>query len=388
MKKSRLDELIKYNISTNNIQCCVTQVNYLGEIIYECAKGFGTRDGRPVNKDTIFQVTSLTKPIIAALILLLFEDGKLHLDHPVGHYISSFQHGARSKIRIIDLLTHTSGLLDAYPDEFLRKYIKDTYQLEIPEILDELNDIQLSFFEEMYLILEIGDKVNREDNPKKIWKHIQDTFIGKLPPYYTPGTQFVYCNYGYEILSQLITLVTYTCFESFAFERLLEPLGMSNTFWKVSESKYSEVVKRYKPAVAANWLNSEEFMKRTTGYDGLKSTVPDMMAFIEMIRNRGRHKNRQIFSEKSIYLFMTNHNQHLPKGSGRTIGFHIHDEEQDGLGSKRSQEAIDHGGIGGTQIMLDPKYGISIVYFSVDNKKTSINHYDQFVDNIYGYLRL
>lgn len=388
MKKSWLDELIKYNISMNNIQCCVTQVNYLGEIIYECAKGFGTRDGRPVHKDTIFQVTSLTKPIIAALILLLFEDGKIHLDHLVGQYLSSFQHGAKSKIRIIDLLTHTSGLLDAYPEEFLRIYIRDTYQLEIPEILDELDDIQLSFFENMYLILGIRGKVNREDNPKRIWSHIHDTLIKKLPPYYATGTQFIYCNYGYNILSQIITLVTNTCFESFAFERLLEPLGMSNTFWKVPESKFNDVVKRYKPALAANWLNSEAFMKRSTGYDGLKSTVTDMMAFIEMIKNRGRHKNLQIFSEKSIYLFMTNHNQHLPKGSGRTVGFHIHDEKQDGLGSKRSQEAIDHGGMGGTQIMIDPKYGISIVFFAVDNKKTSINHYDQFVDNIYSYLKL
>ena len=72
-----LDALIWKNIAVRNIQCCVAQVNYNGESIYEYAKGYGDCRGNPISRRTIFQVTSLTKPIIAAIVLILLDEGKL-----------------------------------------------------------------------------------------------------------------------------------------------------------------------------------------------------------------------------------------------------------------------------------------------------------------------
>lgn len=371
-----LDALIRKNIAARNIQCCVAQVNYNRESVYEYAKGYGDRRGNRVSRCTIFQVTSLTKPIIAALVLILLDEGKLQIGKPLSYYF----HNGWHDITIRHLLTHTSGLLDVYPDEYMLRHIEQYFYVKTPgTILDTPNESQMQFFCEMADLLQQPDLIRDKTHPQKCFNQICGFIRRTIPPFYTPGTRYEYCNYGYELLSQLITMTEEQSFDQFAIERLFGPLGMHDTFFEVPVDRYGDVVKRYKPAMAANWLNKDAFMKRTTGYDGLKTTVPDMMAFMEMIQNHGKHENRQILTEASCSALLNNYNQHLPIGFSRSFGFRNHDIEQDFSGSKRSMEAIDHGGMGGAKIMLDPKYGITIVYFAVENKECDRNHYEQIV---------
>ena len=157
-----------------------------------------------MQKDTIFQIMSMTKPVTAIGIMMLAEEGKLALRDPVEQYLPEF-HDQRvaanigpdaarlgipdHPITIRDLLTHTAGIQDPAPAA-----IHDYPQLmNVP--LDE---------------------VVRQ--------------LAKQPLLFQPGTQWSYSSPGIEILGRLIEVCSGQKYEDFIAERILRPLGMKERF--------------------------------------------------------------------------------------------------------------------------------------------------------------
>ena len=114
----RLDAAVKRAIAENRIVGAVLIVRQNGELVYETAQGLADREAdRPMTIGTIFRLSSLTKPIVAATILALVDAGKLRLDDLVTRHLPDFRprlaDGSAPDITIHHLLTHTSGLSSA-----------------------------------------------------------------------------------------------------------------------------------------------------------------------------------------------------------------------------------------------------------------------------------
>jgi CubicO group peptidase (beta-lactamase class C family) len=150
------------------------------------AEGYGLANVElqvPVRPETIFQSGSVGKQFTATAVMMLVEEGKIHLDDPLRHF---FPQGPSwwSKVTIRELLSHTAGFTD-YPKDF---------------------DLRKDYSEEQLLKI-----------------------VGAIPPAYPPGTDWSYSNMGYLTLGILIHKVTGEFYGDFLQQRIFKPLGMSTT---------------------------------------------------------------------------------------------------------------------------------------------------------------
>jgi CubicO group peptidase (beta-lactamase class C family) len=149
-------------------------------------QGFGLANlelNVPVKPETVFQSGSIGKQFTATAVMLLVEEGKIGLDHPLSNYLDSGP-SWWDKVTIRELLSHTAGFTD-YPQDF---------------------DLRKDYSEEELLKI-----------------------VAAIPPAYPPGTSWAYSNMGYVTLGILIHKVSGQYFGDFLQERVFKPLGMSTT---------------------------------------------------------------------------------------------------------------------------------------------------------------
>lgn len=184
---SKIDSLINKAVNLNRFNGTVL-VSKNGKIVFEKGYGYQNAEKQISNTtNTVYQIGSTTKEFTAAAILKLSEQNKVSLDDKLDKYFPSFEHG--EKITIKNLLTHTSGLFELFRDPVFMQI--DKQQTLSKEKL-------LSFF------------------------------IDK-PLYFTPGTEYSYCNSGYVLLGLIIEKVTGKPYENVINEFFLKPLKMKHT---------------------------------------------------------------------------------------------------------------------------------------------------------------
>lgn len=161
-----------------------------GKIIYE--KGFGMANMEwsiPNQPDTKFRIGSVTKQFTATLILQLVEEGKIKLDGKITDYLPDYRKDTGDKVTIHQLLNHTSGIPSYTGNpEFFPKYSRDAYA--VPDFVKKFASGDLEF---------------------------------------EPGSKFSYNNSGYTLLGAIIEKVTGKSYETVLKEKILDPLGMTNT---------------------------------------------------------------------------------------------------------------------------------------------------------------
>ena len=145
------------------------------------------QDGSPaVTPDSVFLLASITKPVTACSMMLLVERGKVSLNDPVSRYLPEFTGGDRDKVRVRDLLSHTSGMPDMLPEN------TELRRANVP----------LSKFVEGAL---------------------------KTPLLYAPGTSFRYQSMGILLAGEIVERVSGMRLRDFEKKEILEPLGMEHS---------------------------------------------------------------------------------------------------------------------------------------------------------------
>ena len=300
---------------------------------------------RPMQKDTIFQIMSMTKPVTAIGIMMLAEEGKLALRDPVDQYLPEFrnQHVASNvgpdaarlstpdrPITIRDLLTHTAGVQDAAPAA-----IRDYPQLmNVP--LDQV---------------------------------VQQ--LAKQPLLFQPGTQWSYSSPGIEILGRLIEVCSGQKFEDFITGRILDPLGMKDTFFYPPAGKIARIAMVYVQKegrlvrAPAAILGGDPTKYRegavfpAPGW-GLYSTAEDLLHLYRMMLNDGLYEGRRYLSPFSVHLMTEAHTTGIhPVGWMRGADYGLAWEVvTDPLGelAGHSKGSYGHGGAFGTQGWIDPRH--------------------------------
>jgi CubicO group peptidase (beta-lactamase class C family) len=257
--------------------------------------------GPPVRRDTIFRISSMTKPVTAAAAMILVEEGRLRLDEPVDALLPELAN--RQVLKRID------GPID------------DTEPADRPITLRDLLTFRMGFG---YLFAMAEYPIHRAaaavgfgpGAPRPSGDPGPDAFmerLGTLPLIYQPGTSWLY-NTSAEVLSVLIARASGQLFDVFLHDRLFEPLGMKDTAFHVRAAKLDRFATSYMvnpethglmvydPAEGGDWSRPPAF---PNGAGGLVSTADDYLAFANMLLNSGVHGRTRILSRPSVELMTT-----------------------------------------------------------------------------------
>lgn len=310
--------LLRQFVADRTIAGAVAAVARHGKIAYLETVGFQDLETRtPMQERTVFRIYSMTKSVTAVAVMMLFEEGRFGLDDSVSKYLPEFSGvevlaspdaPARKPSRAItvrDLLLHTSGLSHRTSDLYRRLGVRS-------------RAIPLTQFV---------------------------TNIVHAPLMEDPGTHFRYSE-ATTVLGLLVEVWSGQPFDGFLRTRLLGPLGMNDTMFWVPADARPRLAKVYAP-LAAGGLTPVEieevpFTDRPTlleGAVGLVSTVPDYLAFCQMILNKGALGGVRLLKPETVAAMTANGlSPEVLKARGGSIGL--------GVGQCQRGDVADVGGGG------------------------------------------
>jgi CubicO group peptidase (beta-lactamase class C family) len=299
---ARMHDVMASYVERGDVSGLVTLVSRRGEVHVDAIGTQTFKDPDPMRRDTIFRISSMTKPIIAVATMLLVEECKLRLDDPVDRWLPELAERqvlkrldgplddtvpANRPITVRDLLTFRMGfgMMMAPPDAY--------------PVLQAANELQIGMGPPNPLAMPAPDEWMRR--------------LGSLPLMYQPGEQWMY-NTGSDVLGVLIVRASGQPLETFLRERLFEPLGMKDTGFSVPEASLDRLATSYwtdpasgkltvyDEARGGQWSRPPAF---PSGAGGLVSTIDDYLAFGQMMLNQGKYDNERILSRLSVELMTT-----------------------------------------------------------------------------------
>jgi CubicO group peptidase (beta-lactamase class C family) len=292
------------HVERGEVPGLVTLVARRGEVHVD-AIGTMTVGGRePMRRDTIFRITSMTKPITAAATMILVEECRLRIDEPVDRWLPEL--ADRKVLRRLD------GPLDDTVPAHRPITVRDllTFRLGYGMIMEPSSTYPIQQAMNALGIVGFGP-------PNQSTPHDPDEWIrrlGTLPLLHQPGERWMY-NTGSYVLGVLIARVTGQPLETFLRERIFEPLGMADTGFSVPASKRDRLPSCYMPNAQTGALEARdragaesEWSRPPTfpdGGAGLVSTVDDYLAFARMMLDNGASGRGRILSRPSVELMTT-----------------------------------------------------------------------------------
>jgi CubicO group peptidase (beta-lactamase class C family) len=355
----KVGDYFRNEIAAGHLAGAVVLVQQHGQPVL--LQSLGVRDVAtqlPMTADTIFRIYSMSKPITAVAVMMLVDDGKLRLDDPVAKYIPAF---ADSKVAVLapdgmsvrsfeplvrpitieDLLRHTSGITYGfYGDTAVRKLYAASNLFD--------GDIDNATF------------VDR---------------LAKLPLAEQPGTLWDY-GHSFDVLGRVVEMVSGQSLYQFEKQRLLDPLGMTETaFYLADQSKRDRV---------AEPLPQDRFDRPVAGLDdpirqrkwesggaGMIGTIGDYARFVQMLLNGGTLDGTRIIGRKTLALMTSDHldpgvriqGTLLAAGHGFGLGFAVRTHA--GMAPfPGSAGQFFWSGIAGTFFWIDPAEDLFCVFMA------------------------
>jgi len=380
-----LDAVLKSYVNNNQVAGQVVLVLREGRIVFSAANGMqDIATGTPMSQGTIFRIASQTKAIISTAIMILHEQGKLDISHPLARYFPEWSdmevavpngnggyslEPARRPITLRNLLTHTGGL--PYGVEFTANTIA----------ADAWEDA--GFFGWYF--------ADREEP-------IQATIarMGSLPLQEHPGESWIY-GYNIDVLGAVVERASGTDLATFLETEIFEPLGMDDTQFYLPQEKASRLASVYRPRAGGGIeaIPHDDGMQsqgmyvdgpRTSysGGAGLLSTANDYARFLQMTLNGGELDGERILSPKTVELMTMNHLGDIPfrPGEGFGLGFSVVTD----LGARGTLGSVGEYGWGGayhSTYWVDPVENLVVVYLTQIIPATGLDDYAKLRSGIY-----
>jgi len=275
---TEIDQLLQDAVEIDDIPGVVAIVANRESVLYHQA--FGKMDvlnDVEMQKDSIFGIASMTKPITSVAVMMLYEEGRLDLDDPIAQYIDWL-----SNPEVITSFDQEDGTYSTKPAE---------REITIRHLLTFTAGFGYSFANSLMVrLVEKTGKTERE-----------------LPLLHQPGESW---TYGMEVrvLGELVEELSGRTLPQFLKERIFDPLGMSDTFYVLPAEKYPRWVTRHQRenGVLRERPNPEKQRPFIVGDAGWLSTAPDYVRFLQMLLSGGMFNESRILSEDSIKLMTQN----------------------------------------------------------------------------------
>ncbi len=364
---------------------CSLMVMHQGEKKFEEYVGYADKDLKTeINEDTIFRIYSMTKVVTCTAALMLYERGLFLLNDPLEEYLPEFRNPqvyrtneqgeifvspAMGSIKVKDLFTMTSGL---------------TYSGQGTETERQV----------------MASLKQKEEAGEKLTIRTLSKTLASIPLAFDPGTKWCY-GFSHDVLGALIEVLSGKSLGEFFRDEIFEPLGMTDTFFRIPEEKKHRLATLYNRTEEAELIKNEtmdgQFQPSSifeSGGGGLLSTLNEYSRFAHMLANGGQLDGVRILGEKTINLMATNHLQkeHMEqynwdylKGYGYGLGVRtLVDPALGGINSSIGE--FGWSGLAGTWVLIDPKEKLSAVYMQQMLPNFEAYHQPRLRAVIYGAL--
>jgi CubicO group peptidase (beta-lactamase class C family) len=354
-----IDRFYADKVQRGELAGIVTLVARHGKVAHFSALGSADLEKhKPMQRDTIFRVYSMTKQITSTALMMLYEEGRFQMQDPVSKYLPEFAHlrvlrnpegdledtvPVQHEPTIQDLFRHTAGFVHALGNSALdAEYFKaNLFGVDVT----------------------LAEMMGR---------------LSKLPLMYQPGTKWVY-SIGPDVQARLVEVLSGMPFDRFLEERLFKPLGMKDTGFWVPPEKAQRLATVYwmkngklapideeHGSPGDTWLSEPWTVnsytvnhKRKGGSYGLVSTADDYLRFAQMLLNGGELEGVRILSPKTVQYMTRDHLGSIGKlpGMGWGLGFAVM-EDAAAAGYMSSVGSYSWGGYASTFFWVDPKEDI------------------------------
>ena len=291
--KGRIDAALQAMIASGRAVGVSALVWQDGRERYFGSVGMADREaGKPMRRDTLVQIYSMTKPVTGVALMQLWEQGKFGLDDPLSRYLPEFadikvidgQGGVRPPARPIiirDILRHTAGFSYGMRDTAADAAFKATDPLGLQ------NDLP-----------EFGRR------------------LAKIPLMYDPGERWSY-SAAVDVQALLVEKLSGQPFEAYVRAHILDPLGMKDTGWTQPESAFPRLAAVYNkgadgklakedPAETRR-MNFDPSRRMTMGGAGLVASIDDYARFTRMLLGGGSLDGVNILNPSTVRLMATDH---------------------------------------------------------------------------------
>ncbi len=340
--RPRLQELVDKQV----IPGAVYLVARHGRIAVFDAVGMADiENNKPMRKDTLFQIMSMTKNFTGVGAMMLVEQGKLDLRRPISYYLPEFK--------------------DAMVEEKQPNGLLSTHSPKNPPTVWELMDHTAGF--------EPDPEGAIADNPRSLRLTLEEAVnaYARQNLKYEPGTKWVYSNVSIAILGRIVEVVSGEDYIHYISSHILEPLGMADTYFSIPENERDRLAYVYMHSsdgklvlsgggtLAGDSTKFRPNMKYPAPEFGLYSTAGDLVRFYQMLLNGGTYGGVRYLSKQSVET-MTRvftpdvHPSGWLGGTGYGLTFEIVDKPEGTL-LLHSPGTYGHGGAFGTEGWIDPK---------------------------------
>jgi CubicO group peptidase (beta-lactamase class C family) len=379
----RIHELVERTIAAGEISGAVTLVARNGQVAYLEAQGvMDLASKRPMQPDSMFRIASMSKPVAAVAILMLAEEGKVRLSDPVSRFIPAYANlevgiakpatpgpqgapaaapagpgtappayytvPAARQITVLDLLTHTSGLMSGAMG----------------------NSAGNAAF------------TKRHDRGLKWVEQLDST-----PLEFQPGARWAYSAVaGFDVLARIVEIASGQEYSEFLRQRLFGPLGMRDvTFWPSAEqrSRLATVYQRRDGALAA--ANDPDSMSGENyhgGGGGIMTTAETYAQFAMMLANGGELNGVRILSPRTVELmgseFIPSTLPGRQPGEGYGLGVRVITDAA-ARGTWISEGSFGWSGVYGTHFWVDPKENLVGIVLAQTSSRTVLSDFENSV---------
>ena len=343
---TRVEKAMDDAVAARVFPGAVLLVNKEEQVVYH--RAFGSRSLEPVvtplHEDTIFDLSSLTKPLATTLAFLtLVRERKLRIDDRVTRLFHNFGVHGKTHITFRHLLTHTSGLPGWRP-----------YHKEIVKI-------------------ERGGRVNFLCS-QGAKQHVFE-MIHREKPDSDPGKHVVYSDLGFMLLGAAVEEVSSLTLDRFCHERLFKALGVRSTSFidlsLVRTRRLVPVTDLIAPTERCEWRNkilcgevhddNAYAMGGVAGHSGLFASAADVNTLTSKLRDAYFGKNPAL--PQDLVREMFTRDTTVP-GSTRTLGWDTPTPTGSAAGNRFSKNTVGHLGFTGTSVWLDLDRGVHVILLS------------------------
>ena len=314
---AKIDHVVERGISAGGYPGAAVVVGRRGAAVWE--KGFGKlsweKGSAPVVAErTIYDLASLTKVVgTTTAIMVLYDQGKVRLDDPVSIYVPEFSGGEKDRVTVRMLLEHRSGLPAG----------RDLWRIA--------------------------------HSPEEARAAVIATPLGC-----EPGRCYEYSDLGADMLGFVVESASGERLDQFLAERVFQPLGMTDTFFRPADSLKARVAPTEVAPPRGYPLQGEVHDENAyalggvAGHAGLFSTAADLAVFAQMMLNGGEYNGTRIVADSTVALF-------TKRAAGtRALGWDTC-AGSGGCGQYLGEDAYGHTGFTGTSLWLDPDRDMFVV---------------------------
>jgi CubicO group peptidase (beta-lactamase class C family) len=374
---ARIGPTIQREIEKGQYPGAVMLVARKGKVVY--FEGVGQLDsasGKPMTKDAIFRLYSMTKPYTSVAIMMLMEEGKLRVTDPVSKYIPAFAN-LQVSVPATDPYTGATKYVNVPVDR----------EINIQDLLRHTSGFVYGMFTSHPKVKELYAKEGVD------WKDVtpeeQIERLAKVPLAHQPGTTFEY-GLSTDVLGRIVEVISGKKLSQFLQERIFTPLGMTDSMFLVPANKVNRLAQPFAtdPATKTqiSLLDVTVQQKNDAGGAGSSGTTSDYARFLQMLLNGGELDGVRLLSPTTVRYMTADHLgpetkfsgvTTLPPGTGFGLGFAVRKETGRFEVTGNAGEYY-WGGAAGTGFYVDPKDEIIVVWMT-QGQPGMARRYDRYL---------